>query len=137
MLQTKKEEDDYLISFFKPYFSRLPHYSEASSDCQPTGVLATNWLQDELAGYGSYSNFQVGLEEGDDDIKVMRQGLPEQGLWLAGEHTAPFVALGTATGAYWSGESAGKRISEAYGMGSETNDTEGLAVLSQVSQSTA
>lgn len=45
----------------------------------------------------------------------MREGMPERGLWLAGEHTAPFVALGTVTGAYWSGESVGRRIAEAYG----------------------
>lgn len=113
---TEKEKSEFLIRFFKPYYSRLPRYSETSAQCQPTGCLATDWLHDELAGHGSYSNFQVGLTEGDDDIKAMRQGLPDQGLWLAGEHTAPFVALGTATGAYWSGESVGKRIAEAYGM---------------------
>lgn len=43
--------------------------------------------------YGSYCNFQVGLENGDKDIEVMRHGMPERGIWLAGEHTAPFVAL--------------------------------------------
>lgn len=79
------------------------------------GYLATAWLQDELAGCGSYSNFQVGLKSGDEDIVTMREGLPGYGLWFAGEHTAPFVALGTATGAYWSGESVGKRIVDAYG----------------------
>lgn len=77
--------------------------------------MATDWLHDELAGFGSYSNFQVGLENGDDDIRTMREGLPNQGLWMAGEHTAPFVGLGTATGAYWSGESVGRRIAESYG----------------------
>lgn len=110
---TKRER--FLCDFFKPYYSRLPHFSEASDDCKPTACLATDWLHDELAGCGSYSNFQVGLERGDDDVTLMREGLPEQGLWLAGEHTAPFVALGTATGAYWSGESVGRRIAEAYG----------------------
>lgn len=44
----------------------------------------------------------------------MREGLPGKGIWFAGEHTAPFVALGTVTGAYWSGESVAKRIAEAY-----------------------
>lgn len=38
--------------------------------------------------------------------------MPEQGIWIAGEHTAPFVALGTATGAYWSGEKVALRILE-------------------------
>ncbi|KAM5352581.1 hypothetical protein ACJ41O_005303 [Fusarium nematophilum] len=114
-LSGQQKKDEFLLAFFKPYFSRLPHYSESDPDCKPTGFMATDWLHDELAGFGSYSNFQVGLEEGDTDIRTMREGLPDHGLWLAGEHTAPFVALGTATGAYWSGESVGRRIAEAYG----------------------
>lgn len=113
-LSSKEKQDAFLIDWFKPYYSRLPHYDENSPDCQPTGCYATEWLNDDLAGNGSYSNFQVGLEEGDVDIKTMREGLPNRGLWLAGEHTAPFVALGTATGAYWSGESVAKRIAQAY-----------------------
>ncbi|KAL7814505.1 FAD/NAD(P)-binding domain-containing protein [Trichoderma gracile] len=113
-LESREKRDAFLLDFFKPYYSRLPQYSEDSADCQPICCLATNWVRDELAGHGSYCNFQVGLTHGDEDIKTMRHGLPVQGLWLAGEHTAPFVALGTATGAYWSGESVGKRIAEAY-----------------------
>lgn len=115
-LPSQEKKDEFLFSFFKPYFSRLPRYSESNPDCQPTGFLATDWLNDELSGFGSYSNFQVGLKDGDGDIRTMREGLPDQGLWLAGEHTAPFVGLGTATGAYWSGESVGRRIAEAYGL---------------------
>ncbi|KAI2625737.1 FAD/NAD(P)-binding domain-containing protein [Hypoxylon sp. NC1633] len=122
-LASKEKQDAFLLDWFKPFYSRLPHYDEKSLDCQPTGCYATEWLNDELAGNGSYSNFQVGLEEGDEDIKVMREGQPDRGLWLAGEHTSPFVALGTATGAYWSGESVGKRIAQAYSRG------EGGAVL--------
>ncbi|KND88332.1 putative polyamine oxidase 4 [Tolypocladium ophioglossoides CBS 100239] len=114
-LDDQDKRDQFLFDFFRPYYSRLPQYSEASDDCRPTGCLATAWLRDELAGFGSYSNFQVGLEDGDADIKTMREGLPDEGLWFAGEHTAPFVALGTATGAYWSGESVGRRIAEVYG----------------------
>ncbi|POR37256.1 Putative polyamine oxidase 4 [Tolypocladium paradoxum] len=114
-LDDQAKRDQFLFDFFRPYYSRLPQYSEASDDCRPTGCLATAWLRDELAGFGSYSNFQVGLEEGDADVETMRAGLPAKGLWFAGEHTAPFVALGTATGAYWSGESVGRRIAEAYG----------------------
>ena len=44
------------------------------------------------------------------------------GLWFAGEHTAPFVALGTVTGAYWSGEAVAGRIVEAYGMGGKEKE---------------
>ncbi|KAI1826525.1 FAD/NAD(P)-binding domain-containing protein [Xylaria intraflava] len=115
-LPSKEKKDAFLYDWFRPYYSRLPQYDENSPDCQPAGCYATNWLGDDLAGNGSYSNFQIGLEEGDKDMETMREGLPSRGLWLAGEHTAPFVAVGTATGAYWSGESIGKRIAQAYGM---------------------
>lgn len=108
------ERDAKLLEFFEPYYSRLPNYAASSTHCKPRAVLATAWANDEFAGYGSYSNFQVGLEKGDEDIEVMRRGAPEKGLWLAGEHTAPFVALGTSTGAYWSGEGVANRIVKAY-----------------------
>jgi hypothetical protein len=88
------DRDSKLISFFQPYFSRLPGYSASDPACKPRAILATAWASDEYAGYGSYSNFQVGLDKGDQDIEVMREGVPERGIWLAGEHTAPFVALG-------------------------------------------
>jgi len=52
----------------------------------------------------------AGLTEADRDIEVMREGVPSEGVWIAGEHAAPFVALGTVTGAYWSGEGVGRRI---------------------------
>ncbi|KAF2648120.1 amine oxidase [Lophiostoma macrostomum CBS 122681] len=106
-----------LTTFFLPYYSRLPNYDPANPSHQPTNLLATAWANDELAGYGSYSNFQTGLERGDQDIEVMRRGMPERGVWLAGEHTAPFVALGTVTGAYWSGEGVAKRILKAWELG--------------------
>jgi hypothetical protein len=105
-----------LIKYFQPYFSKLPHYSASNPNCTPRAVLATNWASDELAGWGSYSNFQTGLEKGDEDIEVMRKGVPERGVWLAGEHTAPFVALGTVTGAWWAGEGVAKRIGKVWGL---------------------
>ncbi|KAJ6437124.1 C6 zinc finger domain-containingprotein [Purpureocillium lavendulum] len=127
-LAEPSKKDQFLYDFFRPYYSRLPHYSETSEDCMPTACLATDWLHDELAGCGSYSNFQVGLEEGDVDITTMREGLPNQGLWLAGEHTAPFVALGTATGAYWSGESFTIK-NKANAPPANGNDAKGLTWL--------
>ncbi|KAF2851758.1 FAD/NAD(P)-binding domain-containing protein [Plenodomus tracheiphilus IPT5] len=116
MLASNPESNhqEVLIEFFHPYFSRLPNYSVNNPNHQPKAVLATAWANDELSGYGSYCNFQVGLETGDKDIEAMRWGMPERGVWLAGEHTAPFVALGTVTGAYWSGEGVAKRIVKAY-----------------------
>ncbi|OQO10015.1 hypothetical protein B0A48_04370 [Cryoendolithus antarcticus] len=107
-----------LIDFFTPYIALLPNYNSESPSCKPVAALATAWAADELAGYGSYSNFQVGLEEGDKDIEVMRTGMPERGVWFAGEHTAPFVALGTSTGAYWAGEGVGEGIVARYGLDS-------------------
>lgn len=116
-LPSQEARTAHLVNFFKPYYSLLPHYVDGSKDCTPASCLATSWVTDELAGYGSYSNFQVGLQEGDKDIEIMREGLPGRNLWFAGEHTAPFVALGTVTGAYWSGEAVAKRIADAYGKG--------------------
>ena len=129
-LPAQKDRHEHLTQFFHPYYSRFPNYSESNPDCIPVSSFATEWLNDDLAGNGSYSNFQTGLEEGDRDIEVMREGLPERGLWFAGEHTAPFVASGTTTGAYWSGEGVAKRIAKAYGMVVEddiSNSTGGAA----------
>lgn len=60
----------------------------------------------------------TGSSFADQDIEVLREGCPNRHLWLAGEHTAPFVAYGTVTGAYWSGEHVAERIAKAY-KGSE------------------
>ena len=115
-----KEHYDKLDVFFTPYFSRLPTYDPKT--CKPLSYVSTDWQNDELAGYGSYTTFQVsdykrdGLVELDKDIENLRDGCPERNLWFAGEHTAPFVALGTTTGAYWSGEIVAERIAKAYGM---------------------
>jgi len=115
-----QEYYDRLQPFFEPYYSRLPNYLSSSEDCIPKQFLATNWQSDEFAGYGSYTNFQVS--HGDKDIlldkniKTMRNGAAERHIWFAGEHTAPFAALGTVTGAYWSGEHVAQRILTVYGM---------------------
>lgn len=114
-LSTEEERTSWLAEYFRPYLEKLAHYDAKSKDCMPSYCLATSWTTDELAGNGSYSNFPIGLTEGDKDIEVMREGVPERNLWFAGEHTAPFVALGTVTGAFWSGEMVAQRIAEKYG----------------------
>ncbi|KAJ5577566.1 uncharacterized protein N7459_006530 [Penicillium hispanicum] len=104
-----------LTDFLQPFYARLPGYDASSPHCTPTALLATRWQADPYAGHGSYCNFQVGLARGDRDIEALREGAgagPRRGLWFAGEHTAPFVALGTTTGAYWSGERVAARICE-------------------------
>ena len=117
-----KEYFSRLNAFFHPYYSRLPAFSASSADCKPSTIFATNWQNDEFAGFGSYTTFQVsepakdGEVELDKDIEALREGCPGRGIWFAGEHTAPFVALGTVTGAYWSGESVARRVAEVYGL---------------------
>lgn len=107
-----------LDAFARPFYSLLPGFSPSRACCKPTAFLATTWQADAHAGNGSYCNFQVGLEHGDRDIEVLRDagGWTSKGLWLAGEHTAPFVALGTTTGAWWSGEGVARRICAAHGI---------------------
>lgn len=95
----------FLTDFFQPYYALLPNYNPEDANCEPTAALATNWQNDPLAGCGSYMNFKVSEAEDEevkleDDLRALRRGLPERGVWFAGEHTAPFVALGTVTGAY-------------------------------------
>lgn len=113
---SQKERDEYLRKFFKPYYSLLPYYNEGSNECVPVQCLATSWVADDLAGNGGYTTLRTGLEDADKHIEVMREGLHDRGLWFAGEHTAPFVALGTVTGAYWSGEAVARRIVASYGI---------------------
>lgn len=114
---TSPEYNKTLTTFLYPFYSRLPGYSRTSPTCQPLAFHATQWQNDQYAGNGSYSNFQVGLEEGDRDIEVLRDGEGvERGVWFAGEHTAPVVALGTTTGAYWSGERVAGSICGVYGL---------------------
>lgn len=118
----ERERDEKLKAFFEPYYSLLPNFNKKDPRCQPKAFLATAWAIDKFAGYGSYSNFQIGLEQGDEDIATMRHGMPERHVWLAGEHTSPFIALGTTTGAYWSGEAVGERMAKAYGKGKEDRE---------------
>ncbi|RAH45078.1 flavin monoamine oxidase family protein [Aspergillus brunneoviolaceus CBS 621.78] len=115
---TSPEYYRQLHGIFHPFFARLHNYSPTAPECQPLAYLATTWQTDPYAGHGSYCNFQVGLQRGDRDIEVLRAGMgADRGVWFAGEHTAPFVALGTTTGAYWSGERAAAGICELYGLG--------------------
>ncbi|KAL9624394.1 MAG: hypothetical protein Q9160_001356 [Pyrenula sp. 1 TL-2023] len=131
-------DDEYyrvVEKLLRPFYTRLPNYQDGNPDCIPTEALATNWQNDEYAGKGSYTNFQThasGKQSSDDPaiddhFRSLRHGLPERSIWFAGEHTAPFIALGTSTGAYWSGEAAATRIIEAYMLGSSPQLGSGCA----------
>ncbi|KAI4255046.1 MAG: hypothetical protein L6R42_006934 [Xanthoria sp. 1 TBL-2021] len=102
--------DNWLRDFFEPYYSTLPGYAEMHT---PKRFLATEWCNDDLAGNGSYSNFQVGITNAARDVEAIRYGMPEQHIYFAGEHTAPFDGLGTVAGAYTSGERVATRIIES------------------------
>jgi hypothetical protein len=116
--ESSSEYYSVLNELVHPLYSRLSGYSSSSEDCKPTAFLASKWIADPYAGNGSYTNFQVGLQAGDKDIETMRLGMgPDRGVWFAGEHTAPFVGLGTTTGAYWSGERAAGQICDLYSLG--------------------
>ncbi|KAL3479179.1 hypothetical protein BJX99DRAFT_245014 [Aspergillus californicus] len=107
-----------LESLLSPFYATLPNYNPDSPNCTPTAFRATTWQADPYAGNGSYCNFQIGLEEGDRDIEVLRKGVGlDRGVWFAGEHTAPFVALGTTAGAFWSGETVAGEVCSLYGLG--------------------
>ena len=119
--ESSAEYKQILTDILEPFYSKLPGYDRSSPSCKPTSILATRWQLDPYAGNGSYCNFQVGLEAGDKDIEALRSGVGlglDRGIWFAGEHTAPFVALGTTTGAYWSGERAAVQVLERVGLGS-------------------
>ncbi len=116
-LRSQEERTAWLAEYFKPYLEKLPYYNTKSIDCIPSYCLATSWITDDLAGNGSYSNFPVGLKQGDRDIETMREGVPKRNLWFAGEHTASFLTSGTVTGAYLSGQCVARRIAEKYGIG--------------------
>ncbi|TGZ82332.1 amine oxidase [Ascodesmis nigricans] len=114
---TEKERVERYREFFRPYYSRLAGYDGEDPRHEPDKVLATRWCRDEWAGFGSYSNFQVGLREGGRDIEVLREGAEERRVWFAGEHTAPVLGLGSVSGAWWSGEGVGKMVEKWWERG--------------------
>lgn len=115
-MRNKSTEEHYALldDFFHPYYSLLPNFAADDENCKPKAILSTDWQDDELSGYGSYCNFQVGIKDADEDVKIIRHGVPDQRLWFAGEYTAPFEELGTAAGAYMSGEAVALRIVDQY-----------------------
>ena len=60
------------------------------------------------------------------DVKAIRHGMPEQHIYFAGEHTAPFDGLGTVAGAYTSGEQIARRIIESRQPAKATMDNSAM-----------
>ncbi|KAF3124713.1 hypothetical protein TWF703_011219 [Orbilia oligospora] len=118
-----QESRSKILQFFQPYISKLPNYSPTNPDCIPRDYVATNWLNDEYAGNGSYTNFPVGLMDGVEDVRVIEEGIEEKRLWFCGEHTAPLLGLASVSGAYWAGEVAAKRCLRAFGVEREVVTT--------------
>ncbi|KAK9468447.1 hypothetical protein V1512DRAFT_285553 [Lipomyces arxii] len=100
------------IKFFEPYFSRIPGYV-AERDV-PVEIVYTSWSHDQYAGYGSYSNFLVGLEDGDNDIRQLRRGMSDRRVWFAGEHCSDVLQLATVGGAVESGQNAGFLVAKCF-----------------------
>lgn len=118
LIKEKDEESpefyEILDAYSQPYYSLLPKFNRESPDCRPTRFLATDWQNDEFAGFGSFTNFPVGQDEGARDLQVLREGLGiERRVWFAGEHVAPNKGIGTVMGAYQSGEYVSKAIIES------------------------
>ena len=100
-------------AFAHPYYSRMPNYSRESPSCKPVSYFCTTWQLDPFAGNGSYTHFQKGLTNAVEDVEVLWDagGLGDsKGIWLAGEHTAPFGMMATTAGAYVSGQRVAERI---------------------------
>ncbi|KAF1815026.1 FAD/NAD(P)-binding domain-containing protein [Eremomyces bilateralis CBS 781.70] len=126
--------DSRLFEFLRPYISKLPNYDPSSPSCQPLATLATLWTADPLSGYGSYTNFPVELFKGEEKLLLLRgelrteddphdgeedggaEVMARRGVWLAGEHTAPIIAVGTVAGAYLAGENVARKLLATLGM---------------------
>lgn len=117
--------DELLRAFAEPFYSRLPNYDARQVNCHPVAFLATQWQNDAMAGYGSYSNVRVTQVDAKADFDLIRSGGGQgesgnnlmgcdRGVWFAGEHTTPPFGIGTTTGAWASGNRAARDIIEAY-----------------------
>lgn len=109
-------EEHPLYRFFLPYIALLPNYSATSPACRPTRMLNTTWQLDDLAGNGSYINYQVPIADAVGDLQRLRQGMGrDRKVWFAGEHTSPAEESGTATGAYLAGQAVAQTVLEMLG----------------------
>lgn len=98
-------------AFVMPYISRMPGYEGS----QITMLEMTNWLADPFSR-GSYSYAPVGSRDTRADCHTLSKGVPDKRLWLAGEHAVAIqdgTEIGTAHGAYLSGQRAAEHVMAA------------------------
>jgi hypothetical protein len=107
-----------LLRYFSPYLTRLapcvssspPPPSSPYPFPRPTSILLTHFSASALSGYGSYTNFQIGLTCGLARVNALRDGWEAGRVWIAGEHCGEVVGLGSVTGAWWGGEKAARDV---------------------------
>jgi hypothetical protein len=120
---SKSDLKDMLQIYYIPH---LPNYDKRDPACQILEVGSSQWSLDPLSGYGSYTHIPAGSESGDGNMKVLGERImsagDQGGVWFAGEHTADtevidgekYTTMATVTGAYKSGERAGRHILRHY-----------------------
>ncbi|BFZ58018.1 hypothetical protein PYCC9005_005076 [Savitreella phatthalungensis] len=102
----RKMTDAERKAFVQPYLERMPGYSGESI----TGLEMTNWLDDPFAR-GSYSHAPVGQLDTPADCTLLANTCIDDFMWFAGEHAdVRGNAIGTAHGAYISGERAANHV---------------------------
>lgn len=117
MAQDSAEYHRILNDNFWPYYSKLPNYDASRPDCMPVEFMSTDWQNDELAGFGSFTNLPVGSGDCLQHFEALREGAgQDRGIWFAGEHTSPLGGLGTVSGAYWSGEAVTKKVAQRHSI---------------------
>ncbi|KIW45809.1 uncharacterized protein PV06_01520 [Exophiala oligosperma] len=113
------EYNNVLETYTKPFYSRLPNYAINDPACKPRSYYCSTWQLDDLAGNGSYSNFQIGQADAAKDVAILRDaGVLNRmkGVWFAGEHVAPACRQATTVGAYISGERVAENICKKWDM---------------------
>jgi Flavin containing amine oxidoreductase len=117
-----KSKEDLKIMLETYYIPHLPNYDAKNPACQILQVDCSTWSQDPLSGFGSYTHIPRGSDSGNENMRILSERILSAGngggVWFAGEHTADTEIIGglnystmaTVTGAYKTGERAGKNI---------------------------
>ena len=113
-IQNKKE----IYKFFEPLF-KLMRTEPYKALPRLVNIEKTNWTQDPLAGFGSYSADKVG-----DEPQILLDALEAHKgshLQFAGEHCTE-VANGCVHGAFATGEKAARNLLKTFGIEQDAGD---------------